>query len=88
MVRTAEMVASPDVAEVVPAVVMSSGDELHEEDPSTQDQGEKVEEPHGARTASIHATAKPGGTASRGDTVSPVEGAEVLPSSLLKTSAA
>jgi hypothetical protein len=59
MVRTAEVVASPEVAEVTGAVVMSSADELDDEDPSPEDQGEKVQESHGARTASIHARGPP-----------------------------
>jgi len=42
MVRTTEVVAIPQMGEVVCAIVMSSGDDLHKEDPSTQNQGEKV----------------------------------------------
>jgi hypothetical protein len=36
------VVAFPQMAEVVRAIVMSSPDDLHEEDPSTQNQGEKI----------------------------------------------
>ena len=72
MVGAAEVVASPEVTEVVRAVVMSSGDELHEKEASTQDEGEKVQEPHGVRTASIHAPARAArGATSRGDRLSP-----------------
>jgi hypothetical protein len=59
MVRTTDVVASSEVGEVARAVVMSSSDELDEKNPAPEDQGEKVQECHGARTASIHARGPP-----------------------------
>ena len=74
MVRTAEVVASAKMAEVARAVVMSSSEELDEKNPSPEDQGEKVQESHGARTASIHAPGPLAEATSRMDTTVSLRG--------------